>query len=271
MSDSKEYAVSTLEETPVRVLTFLRAAGTSVAIRSLLAARGYTDSDHEEGWRLLHKVSGLRPAAVAPPADRSVSDAINTLDGWDEDGYSLVDAALTRRFPEQAKFVLEGLAPAKGAASVLSVKNLLERIDALESSPERKATRKQDQAAVAAIAAKGITQEERARLRGLVDLAQTAVKAAPTDTGASEQVERVLLEDLRALRAWYDEWAKTAKVAIKRRDYLISLGLAKRKTKKDKTDLSEPWRPGAGVPRAPARLPSSEKSKNFGANRRARG
>lgn len=37
------------------------------------------------------------------------------------------------------------------------------------------------------------------------------------------------LEGLRALRAWFDDWSETARTVVARRDYLIRLGLAKRK------------------------------------------
>jgi hypothetical protein len=233
----KDYALSTLEQTPARVLTFLRAAGTSAEIRSLLAARGYSESDHEEGWELLHKVSGHRPvAAPSAPPDNAIRNAINTLDAWDEDGYRLVRAALTRRFPEQLRFVLEGLSPARGTGAVLSVKNLLDRLDALETSPDRSGSREQDLAALAALAAKGITREERDRLRALVSTAQGLIApGAP----ASEPVCPPVLQDLQELKAWYAEWAETARVAIKRRDHLIRLGLAKRKSKKKGNDADE--------------------------------
>jgi hypothetical protein len=37
------------------------------------------------------------------------------------------------------------------------------------------------------------------------------------------------LRNLMALRAWYEEWSSIARVVIKRRDYLIRMGLAKRR------------------------------------------
>ena len=37
------------------------------------------------------------------------------------------------------------------------------------------------------------------------------------------------LEALRALRAWYIDWAETARVVLTRRDHLIRVGLATRK------------------------------------------
>ncbi|MCS6901822.1 MAG: hypothetical protein RMJ98_18940, partial [Myxococcales bacterium] len=201
------------------------------------AARGYSEADHEEGWSLLHKVSGHRPvAAPSTPPDNAIRSAINTLDAWDEDGYRLVRAALARRFPEQLRFVLEGLAPVRGTGAVLSVKNLLDRLDALETSPDRASSREQDLAAIAAIAAKGLSREERARLRALVSTAQGLMApGAP----ASEPVCPPVLQDLQDLKAWYVEWAETARVAIKRRDYLIRLGLAKRKARKKGEDTDE--------------------------------
>jgi hypothetical protein len=37
-------------------------------------------------------------------------------------------------------------------------------------------------------------------------------------------------EALAKLRAWFDEWAATARAVIKKRSYLIRLGLAARKS-----------------------------------------
>jgi hypothetical protein len=48
-----------------------------------------------------------------------------------------VRSALSRKHPAQAEFVLRALGPAEGAGAVLSVKNLLDRFDAFESSPDR--------------------------------------------------------------------------------------------------------------------------------------
>jgi hypothetical protein len=230
----------TLEATPARVLTFLRAAGTSKAIRALLTAKGYTPADHQEGWSLLHRVSGLAEATPDLDTDVAVRDAMNELDNWDEDGFRLVRAALTRKHAAPAAFVLNGLAPATGAAAVLSVKNLLDRLDALEGSPDRQATREADHAALATLERRGLGAAERKRLRGLVQKAQAASPVDPTDATADEAAKQNYLADLAALRAWFLEWADTARVAVKRKDYLIRLGLAKRKAPEKAGDEAEP-------------------------------
>ncbi|HEU4409997.1 MAG TPA: hypothetical protein VFS43_32380 [Polyangiaceae bacterium] len=226
----------TLESMPGRVLTFLRAIGTSKSIRRLMVARGYTPNDHQEGWALLHKVSGFLTEDPPEEADVTVRDAIAELDRWDEDGFRLVRAALSRLHPEAGAFVLRGLGPATGAAAVLSVKNLLDRLDALESSPERKATRKEDRAALATLEKRGITPAVRKRLRELVGIAQSAGALDPYDPRPGEAATQQYLNDLEALRAWFLDWSETARAAIKRRDYLIRMGLAHRSTKRPGAD-----------------------------------
>src|SRR3982750_1719516 len=84
----------TLEDTPLRVLPFLRAVGTSVPIRSILRAHGFTDAEQKLGWTLLHAVSGFTDESEAETVDIKVRDAINSLDAWDEDGFRIVRAAL---------------------------------------------------------------------------------------------------------------------------------------------------------------------------------
>lgn len=223
----------TLDGTPVRVLTFLRAIGTSLSIRRLMNARGYTDADHKEGWTLLHKVSGLTGADSPDDTDTSVRDAMSTLDNSDEDLYRIVRASLTRLHPAQAAFVLKDLAPATGPDSILSVKNLLDRLDVLEQG-RTPASIKEDNAALATLATRGFTPEERARFRKLVQVAQSAANVPPVDPAAEAASEEKLVADLIALRAWFEDWSETARAAIKRRDYLIRLGLASRKSSKKK-------------------------------------
>lgn len=220
----------TLEQTPDRVLPFLRAIGTRPPIMALMNARGYTGEDHKEGWNLLHAVSGYIEGAAPETIDVKVRDAIAELDRWDEDGFRVVRASLGRRHPEQAAFVLEGIGPSVGPAAVTGVNTLLERLDALEKSPKRKDTRKRDHAALETLAKRGLDEKERARLAHLVRVAQSLSDVAPADDAGRAKRDQHHLEALIALRAWYEEWSELARVAVKRRDYLILMGLARRKS-----------------------------------------
>ena len=222
----------TLEDTPVRVLPFLRAVGTCVPIRGILRACGFTVAEQKLGWTLLHAVSGFTDEPAAETVDVRVRDAINTLDAWDEDGFRIVRATLTRLHPEQKTFVLANLGPSVGVGAVVGVKTLLNRLDALDKSPERKATRKEDHAALATLAERGITAKERARLSELVKIAQSTTEIEAPDAEGKAAREEAYVKALGALRVWYIDWSAMARSVIKRRDYLIRLGLAKRKSAK---------------------------------------
>ncbi|XXY45773.1 hypothetical protein WME91_37805 [Sorangium sp. So ce269] len=154
-----------LAEVPGRALRFLSAAGKNRQIRALLRERGYTDEEHKEGWDLLHRASGFGTGEPDEVEDAEVGRAIAELDAWDEPHFRLIRAALQRRHPAQEKFVFDNLAAQVGPAAVVSVKTLLDRLEALEKSPARKATRKDDHAALETLAKRGITKEERSRLR----------------------------------------------------------------------------------------------------------
>ena len=54
---------------------------------------------------------------------------------------------------------------------------------------------------------------------------------APDETGKAAR-EAVYPKALGALRVWYVDWSEMARSVVKRKDYLIRLGLAKRKSAK---------------------------------------
>lgn len=212
----------TLEEVPGRVLSFLMAVGKSPPIRAALAQKGYTEEEHQLAWSLLAKLAKYSPAPQSAPFDTAVRNAVAELDAWDEPNFASIRAILARLHPEQAKFVFQDLAPKQGPEAVLAIATLLDRLDALDTSPDRKATRKADQAALATLTKRGYSKEERERLRALIKTTQTATMAEPPDE--TDRVN-VLLE----LYGWINDWGTQAKNAIRRRDHLILLGLSKRK------------------------------------------
>lgn len=213
----------TLEAVPSKAAKLLHAIAMSLSLRTLLARHGYSAEDHREGLELLRECVG--PEDIVWPAsfEADVQDAIVEIDTWDETGFRLVEATLSHRFPEQARFVLTGLAPSTGAAAVAGVGHLLDRLDALESSLERTRSRKDDHAALAALAKRGITGEERKRLRALVDAAGDANALAQRPAGPHPTDHETRLV---ALEAWFREWASIARAVVTREDHLVRLGLA---------------------------------------------
>lgn len=233
--EGKAVSRQTLDRTPGRTLVFLRAVGTSVAIRARLARCGYDEAEHARGWALL-QASGGRFNDV-PPAndgDEAVQEAIADVDAWDEDGLRIVNASLRHRHPAQHAYVMSGLKASTGVEAVMGVVTLLDRLDALEGAPEREGTREADHAALATLAARGVDKAERKRLRARVKQAQSfAGVEGPDERAAFEaRVRGALLEQ----RRWYEEWADVARSVIKRRDQLIRLGLASRRVRKGDAD-----------------------------------
>jgi hypothetical protein len=228
VTESNQPSRQILDDLPGRALKFLSTVSRSKPIHAALAERAYTADEHQEGWELVLQVSGYHlPRGAASDEDPEVSHAVVELDQWDEPNFRLIHAALARRHPDQDAFVFNNLEPATGAGAVISVSTLLDRLDALESGEERKATRKADHAALATLAKRKITKDERARLRGLVKVALKPAKIEPAAPPVASEADQQ--KALLKLWSWYSEWSETARIVITRRDHLIRLGLAKPK------------------------------------------
>ena len=213
-----------LDGIAARVLSFLIAVGKYFPIRAALSTKGYTEAQHELAWGQLKKLA-VFPAGSAPVLDKPVRDAVVEIDAWDEPNFAVIRAVLENHHPEVVDFLFGNLTPKQGNEAVVGVSTLLDRLDALESSPERKATRKADQAALATLAARGYTEEERARLRGLVTTAQTMIVPKPISDAERDAT-------LLKLYAWHNEWSTIARLVLTRRDHQIAIGIAKRRKAK---------------------------------------
>jgi hypothetical protein len=221
---AKSYQQQQLEAAPERALLFLRGVATNQQIRFAMASGGYGDAEQAEGWQLLLAASGYAPQKPGQDADAAARQAIVELDDWDEAGYRRIHAALQRLHPEQDAFVFAGLEANRGPSAVLGVAILLDRLDQLQGGSEA------DRAAIATLEKRGITASVREHLRGLVALAQAA-KAG--DAPVAESVPTAQQQALEALYAWHRDWSETARAVIRRRDHLILMGLAKRRSRKD--------------------------------------
>ena len=233
-----------------RMIAFLTGVGNDAMIRAALAQRGYSKSEHAAGWSLFHAVSGINAPFPSDSTEAAVRDAIASIDAWDEPTFRTMKPALTRMHPDQAKFVFENLEPQTGLGSVISVETFLDRIDALESSPDRAATREADLAAIATLESRGITAAVRAEMRAKVAIAKTGSMPLEVPQDPSQK-------DVLAMQAWLADWTETAKTYIKRRDQLIRLGLSKRKrAKRDDAETTEPVAPTLPGVAAPPVVPA---------------
>lgn len=242
-------SLDTLESMPGRALGFLRAAGTNLAIFSQLQTRGYSKLIHRDGWRLLQAASNVGVVADdTPDIAPEVADAIAKLDDLDDEWYQIITASLKYEYPDQLAIVIGDKKPARGAGAVLNMSSFSQGLNVLESSPERAATREADAKALELIAPRGIGAKERAAVAALLEKAMSTPEAKPRSPEEIAAADEAYVRALGALRQWYDVWSTIARVAVRRRDRLIQLGLAHRKSP------AEPEEPeaGGGVTPAPA-------------------
>lgn len=204
-----------------KATVFLNGIGNNPEIRAALATRGYTDEDHLEGWSHVMKLGAHRALTAK---DDSPATALSSIVDWLDPTLKCTKAALQHLFPEQAVFVLEGLGATSGPEALVTATTLLDRLDALGDSPERKATRKADHEALKLLEKRNVDPKQRAQVRKLLELA--LAPASVSDGAAKSGDERT--RELDALRGWYDDWSLTAHAVIQRRDLLIRIGLAKR-------------------------------------------
>jgi hypothetical protein len=245
-----EYSDRTLEETPQRVTQFLTGLATDPVIRTLMFNKaGMSDADVIEGAELLRATFNL------PSSDRVLIDspdarkrrlAVAELDAWDEPNFARIKAALDRHFPEQSAYVFRDLDPAQGFAAVRGVGTLLTRLDALErgTDPARKAKAAEDKEAVELLAKRGITPAVRGQLQELVAMALSPTTTVPAPSTADQAERR---RALVALRAWFDEWASSARVVLTKRAHRIRMGLATRRSPAKRGETpAEPESEGEG-------------------------
>jgi hypothetical protein len=233
----QKYSDEVLEQTPPRASKMLNAIGAVPEIRTLMANAGMTDEEIEEGGRLLLACWGQLPSAKRDQDTeeaRAQRTATAELDQWDEPNFTRHGATLRRHFPSAGAYVFHELAASEGADAVAGVATFLRRVDALENGtdPARKDTRKEDKKAVLLLDKRGLTKEERERLGGLVQLALKPTATLEPAPEADKQRREARVKALVALKDWYEEWAAAGRVVVKKRVYLIRMGLANRKKPK---------------------------------------
>jgi hypothetical protein len=217
-----------LERAVQRAFKFVYGLARSKRLFTAMVAHGYSLAEQNHGQRLLMRITTARgggEGAVEP--DSKAAAAAAELDALDEPLFRRCRAALRRLHPEQCAFVFADLKATKGPEAVLGFAKFLQRLEDLEGADDRTSTRKADHAALATLAARGVDEAERARLAKLVK----AVFAAPglVDDEAEEADREERRKNKVAIYEWLQDWSDTARVAFKRREDLISVGLAKRR------------------------------------------
>lgn len=212
---------STLERAPERAQRFLRGVVRNPAIYQAMLPMGYNAQHHQRGVVLLTEIIGLQKVKPSSPeANKRGLELLGRASALDGPLMTRIDGALRYSHPAQRDRLLEGLSDATDFVAAANLRVLFTRYSALATSADP-----QDQAATRALDERGIDAAWMGKIQELLQALDT-FQIEPFEPSTQEERQAALL----ALHAWWSEWSNNARRAITRRDWLITLGLAYRRT-----------------------------------------
>jgi hypothetical protein len=203
-------------------------------IATALTGYGFQQSDMEEGWSLINAL-GQGKLAVLPNGPRDMETLLK-LDAWENQWFPISQAALDRRFPAlSARFFLN-LTQTEGPEVAITVRTFVDRYDQLAAGGEKFGAEAAQ--ALALLAQRGVTAAVITEAKDLLTkLTQVAEPAEPVSV---EEQEAALEAAETAMWAWYLEWSKIARIAIKQRPLLRQLGFLSARRGSEEEETEEP-------------------------------
>jgi hypothetical protein len=185
-------------------------------VAAAMTAHGFGDADLEEGWTLLKHLSRDKLGFFKP----QTSNLIDEIDAWENKWFPIASATLERRFPVLAEKLFANLPQSTRPAVIVGVQTFVERFDEMVAGGGSYGT--EGAAAVAVLAARGLTAAVVDEARALLDTARRIETHAAVAT--MEQDQQQLAKAEEALWAWYLEWSQIARIAITQRGLLRQMG-----------------------------------------------
>lgn len=220
---------------------FFKSVARNPVVRGALRARGLTDEELGRGWQLYSDLNGFggQGQARATTKETAAAQAINAIDAWDAPAYSAAHAVLDARYPEVSHFLFENLEANVGVAAVAGVLRFLDRISLLRDGKAPTVDAVQGRSAVDLLATRKIVDTAKeAELRSLIETARLG--ARPDEVIEPPEMDPRRRQVAESYINWLNEWREVARIAIARRDYRISLGLAQRRQPSDEPDEPVP-------------------------------
>jgi len=211
-----------------RIVGFIIGLGNE-HVQGALAPHGFTEADRQEGMRLLHELTGRR-LGITPGVDPTL---LGEIDAWENRWYPIAEVVLRTNFPEVHAVVFRNLSQSSGPDVVISVMTLLDRLEAV-AKPVDEGGLERGQEARARLTARGLTEDVVSAARALV--ARVGTVPATRDPLARKTPAAVQEAEDRAWN-WYLEWSGIARVVIRDRRVLRSLGFLRRARRSDGTEV----------------------------------
>ncbi len=195
-----------------RLLDFLVGLG-DPRVRRMLERHGFSQAELDDGW------GRLRALSEAPVAIRERTTVPSELDAWENRWFPIVDVVLRTRHPRVHEVVFRNLHQTEGAEVLVSVRTLLERLEAIGRPEKRGGLGKAGRDALDLLARRGLNEEALGHARALLARMQ---EGPGEDVPAADPEARARAEE--RLWNWYLEWSGIARAVIKERSVLVSLG-----------------------------------------------
>ena len=203
-----------------RVVDFLVGLGHWRA-RAALQTQGFTAQDLEEGWARLRALSApggiaFEPVVLAP-------DLLGALQAFERRWYPVCEIVLRVNFPAVHAVVFHKLVRTEGTQVVAAIAVLLDRLEAVERPREEGGFGEEGRRARALLAKRKLTEEVIAEGRALLRQLGRAPEA-PSEEELDELDREARAAAEARLWSWYLEWSTLARLVIRDRSLLRSLG-----------------------------------------------
>jgi len=207
------------DERFARVVKFLLSVNDR-KVAGYLAKRGFSEEDRDEGWALFDKATGRHMGMQPQRFSGITQELITRMDAWENIWFDVAGAALGHKFPEVRDTLFLNISKSSGADVIVSVKTLLDRMDALEAEGSD-----QGKGALALLTSRGLTLATREEARKLLLEATSSPLSpeAPTEPEQTRKDEHAVA----AMWAWYKDWATTARTVVTPRVLRIRMGVSR--------------------------------------------
>lgn len=261
MIDAENLTDRTLEQALESATRFVLGVNSLPVVRAILKPRGLTDAEIDRASALIQEVLAIRlppTQALFTAESKAQREAVVWLDNWDEPSFREVAAILSNGFSSTRDWLFDNLTAGAGADAVLAARTFCHRYQQLQSgsAPGREAHAADDAAALARLAERGYGPDAIAEVQSQLAVAfgPTPELVADADAASLAATRR---QKLVELKKWYDEWATTARNYVKRKSYLITLGLASRRVRKPKAVAPPSSAPSSTPSSTPIGTPTS--------------
>lgn len=212
------------DDLPLRVLRFLRAVSHSEEIAWALEPRGYGAAEHADGLRLL---AASYPYAVGAPSLSQVSDDEQERTERMAQELGVLRAVIKAHHPSVWAIIRKADDKHGARRPIAGLFHVLAKLNALTSGPKL-APQSEEARLLALLERRGYGAARREELFKLLSTNPTIDPRHAARRKERAAIEKGAREARVALHRWLVEWSLVAKLAIRRRDWLVRLGLATR-------------------------------------------